>query len=302
MNLKTLSLNGLYLLLAFMVTNGIFILYDQQYYFNVIESLIFSDRHIQEPGFLIFRMHIFFFILITILMYITSNSISLLQSFEKSSKINKFAFFVILIPTILYNIILYSQETILNTLLNEDTYFELLTIVCAFATSVFLLMNIHKKEGYVVISYKLILAILFFLFGMEEMSWGQRIIGWETPGNLSNLNYQNEYNFHNIFNPFFNFIYPIFNLLVGAILVNAMKLKTILAHWFNNDKYADLIPRHESVIWGFVFLALSIHGMVFTYYSRELNEVVFSIFGLAYSIDQLSISKAADQLSISKAA
>ena len=209
---------------------------------------------------------------------------------------------MILIPTILYNIILYSQETILNTLLNEDTYFELLTIVCAFATSVFLLMNIHKKEGYVVISYKLILAILFFLFGMEEMSWGQRIIGWETPGNLSNLNYQNEYNFHNIFNPFFNFIYPIFNLLVGAILVNAMKLKTILAHWFNNDKYADLIPRHESVIWGFVFLALSIHGMVFTYYSRELNEVVFSIFGLAYSIDQLSISKAADQLSISKAA
>jgi hypothetical protein len=47
------------------------------------------------------------------------------------------------------------------------------------------------------ISY-LLLAVLFFIGFGEEISWGQRIIGWETPQYLKEINRQRETTFHNI--------------------------------------------------------------------------------------------------------
>lgn len=48
-------------------------------------------------------------------------------------------------------------------------------------------------------------ATLFFVFALtmlfisgEEVSWGQRIIGWETPPELAEINKQNETTLHNI--------------------------------------------------------------------------------------------------------
>lgn len=35
-------------------------------------------------------------------------------------------------------------------------------------------------------------------FGGEEINWGQRIIGFETPAFLANPNIQGEFNLHNI--------------------------------------------------------------------------------------------------------
>lgn len=43
-----------------------------------------------------------------------------------------------------------------------------------------------------------LLALLFVVVGGEEISWGQRIIGWETPEAISKLNRQNETNIHNL--------------------------------------------------------------------------------------------------------
>lgn len=40
-------------------------------------------------------------------------------------------------------------------------------------------------------------AVFFFGFG-EEISWGQRILGFSVPKNLENINSQSELTFHNI--------------------------------------------------------------------------------------------------------
>ncbi|MEM1436663.1 MAG: hypothetical protein AAGG11_21615 [Pseudomonadota bacterium] len=40
-------------------------------------------------------------------------------------------------------------------------------------------------------------AALMFFFAGEELSWGQRIIGMETPESIRATNAQNEFNFHN---------------------------------------------------------------------------------------------------------
>ena len=41
-------------------------------------------------------------------------------------------------------------------------------------------------------------ALLFFMVAGEEISWGQRIVGMQTPGALAELNVQGEANLHNI--------------------------------------------------------------------------------------------------------
>ena len=46
--------------------------------------------------------------------------------------------------------------------------------------------------------YYLFLALLFFIGFGEEISWGQRIFGWETPQFMKEINLQGETNFHNI--------------------------------------------------------------------------------------------------------
>jgi len=51
--------------------------------------------------------------------------------------------------------------------------------------------------------FHLLLLLLFFLVAMEEISWGQRIFGWETPPFLED-NLQGETNIHNIFTGFFS--------------------------------------------------------------------------------------------------
>jgi hypothetical protein len=46
--------------------------------------------------------------------------------------------------------------------------------------------------------FYLFLAVLFFIGCGEEISWGQRIFGWDSPKILHELNRQSETNFHNI--------------------------------------------------------------------------------------------------------
>ncbi|MCD4748239.1 MAG: hypothetical protein K8R59_02595 [Thermoanaerobaculales bacterium] len=43
-----------------------------------------------------------------------------------------------------------------------------------------------------------LLAMLMFVCFGEEISWGQRVFGWNTPGLISDLNAQNEVNLHNL--------------------------------------------------------------------------------------------------------
>lgn len=55
-----------------------------------------------------------------------------------------------------------------------------------------------KAKNYLIASLYVLLACgLFFMVG-EELSWGQRIFGWETPATLQQVNKQDETNLHNI--------------------------------------------------------------------------------------------------------
>jgi hypothetical protein len=121
-----------------------------------------------------------------------------------------FVMSAILFLLISHGLILLIDQKTINLLTAEDGVFEhmsagffLLTsvifFVCFFtkrAKPKFLFFGTQKNYFF------FFLAIVFFFGFGEEISWGQRIIGFETPDVLDKLNMQKEFNIHNL--PIFN--------------------------------------------------------------------------------------------------
>ena len=82
----------------------------------------------------------------------------------------------------------------------EDGPIEYGTAICLFLSSVILLgQAVRTARSGGASSLWLVLYSAAFLFGAgEEISWGQRIIGWETTGFFAEHNVQNETTLHNL--------------------------------------------------------------------------------------------------------
>lgn len=57
--------------------------------------------------------------------------------------------------------------------------------------------NIQRGERLIAALFAVLACGLFFMVG-EELSWGQRLFGWQTPESLAEANKQSETNLHNI--------------------------------------------------------------------------------------------------------
>ena len=80
----------------------------------------------------------------------------------------------------------------------EDAWVEDLTAI-SFLLASFLLFATARMERNSVRRYIYILGGLVMVFAVgEEISWGQRIFGFATPGFLFDLNSQHEFNIHNL--------------------------------------------------------------------------------------------------------
>ena len=106
-------------------------------------------------------------------------------------------------------------------------------------TSAFLLIIAAGYAGYTGIFAKnirlaprmfhLFLAFLFFAMCGEEISWGQRILGYGTPETLSNLNVQNEVNLHNMFGYLFDHLFILSFFLWGCVVPFMFHFSTLNA-------------------------------------------------------------------------
>jgi hypothetical protein len=76
----------------------------------------------------------------------------------------------------------------------EDHLFEWLTSIAFLIASVLFFLRFLKRKNV----FFLLLSAMFFLGFGEEISWGQRVLNFETPERVLNVNVQNEFNLHNI--------------------------------------------------------------------------------------------------------
>jgi len=80
------------------------------------------------------------------------------------------------------------------TLGSEDQLFEWLTAISFLIGSIVFAFLFLKRRN---LFYFLFAALFFLGFG-EEISWGQRVIGFKTPVAIQSHNVQKEFNLHNI--------------------------------------------------------------------------------------------------------
>ncbi len=130
-----------------------------------------------------------------------------------------------------------------------------------------------RNWGKIIFSIIIISGILLLIFG-EEISWGQRIFGWESSSVFTEHNYQNEINVHNFFNPIFKYIYPIVGM--GSFIV-------LFFMWIFPKKrksyYFKLFFPHPSLFFLIFIMACS----SFSSAGEEIYEQLFAIFVLLYS-------------------
>ena len=85
-------------------------------------------------------------------------------------------------------------------LLTEDQLFEYWTVVLYLASALVCLLGPRIVAGTAPLTRYWLMGwgVLFLLVALEELSWGQRILGLDTPDFLASRNLQKETNLHNL--------------------------------------------------------------------------------------------------------
>jgi len=167
----------------------------------------------------------------------------------------------------------------LDSLYQEDSFFETITAVnflfAAFLMSMAALSKWKSTDTYIPISY-LLITLVFFFIGMEEISWGQRIFGWETPLFLEEINIQDETNLHNILSRPQNVAIRGFLAILFFLI---LLVGWFLTHRFWPKVYNYVFPHPSLVVLAFLIVVVGLRGT-----TGELLEELTSFFALFYSI------------------
>ncbi len=180
---------------------------------------------------------------------------------------------------LLYGILWKTAPAWVPRLAQEDSWIEWLTVVAfGSACAGFILVALKRgpRDGW----FAWGLALFCFLVAGEEMSWGQRLVGFVPPELFLQKNYQEEANLHNLFNVQKGPEWMIVFLLAGWGLVLPVlrrsgagrlfeRLKVIeppivLAPWFILglvllDKYPlEMTAEYVELIAGLLFLVTAI--------------------------------------------
>jgi hypothetical protein len=95
---------------------------------------------------------------------------------------------------ICFSVFLFSDEEGITKLGDEDQVYEWLTCIFFAAACLFFFLAFLKNKNWVFLLFSFV-----FLFGAgEEISWGQRVFGFQTPETLLKENVQKEFNIHNL--------------------------------------------------------------------------------------------------------
>lgn len=226
--------------------------------------ILFFVESITYKNFVFTYFHIHFNVLINFILL----SLVTFYTFNQPQKILKKIFYLIP-PILLFIFILLEkfQSELFIDILEEDGIAETFQFLLYFLSSIFLYKSSKKITGKTKIIYLILFIGLIFVAG-EEISWGQRILGIETPESYKQINQQNEITLHNI-----NFIH--FNLLHEAFML--VGLIGSISHFFikkfiKNKQISILFP--EKFLY-FGFLLTFLYYFAYHYY-LDPKRILFS--------------------------
>jgi len=190
-------------------------------------------------------------------------------------------------------------------LIGEDAIIEYASFIFWFLAAPILFYSFtrsklrHQVYSLQILPY-LLLTTFFIVCAGEEISWGQRILNFETPEFLKTINVQDELTLHNIgsisiFSNAFFLLTIIFFLLVPYIRSKNPKLKQLIDYFGlpTPNRYAVIVYIISLAIWIFIgvrFGTLGFHPFSFyaeNYYT-QMDDEVFE-FLAAYSFFCFSV-------------
>jgi hypothetical protein len=175
------------------------------------------------------------------------------------------------------------QSTIIY---GEDGVLESITALLAFAGGFIFLYLKKYYPGQMQRFFLLAFAIAMLLFAFEEISWGQRIFGWETPAYLMENNIQQESNLHNLFNEYFDFAYLVFSSVAASIFFYRKQLIALLERIPKIKSLAIFVPSSYFFYSGYIFIYLMFYTFLIEK-GAETLEITIAIFLFFYAYNLL---------------
>ena len=231
------------------------------------------------------------FILLSIVLYKISKSDS--DVYDSLNRSNK----VILIFGIYFGLFLFlhfgydlgfiNTDRSFSPLYREDGFFENISALLMMVGGVFLLISIFstKKEDRINEKLKKYLKYTVLLFGigliwmgLEEISYGQRIFGWETPEALMEVNQQQEINLHNFIDPTKYIFHDIFSVFLLFVMAGSFYL-----NYTNSKLYYWRIILPHPTLFPLLFLMVYSRFPYISYY-HEFMEELLGIVAIVYAL------------------
>ncbi|MGK7651452.1 hypothetical protein ACSQ76_03175 [Roseovarius sp. B08] len=199
---------------------------------------------------------------------------------------------VVAVLVLTVGVYVYNTEYFSLTYAREDGFVEYGTAIFLLFASFVLIGNarsLKARSATLAFACTLFYALLFFFAAGEEISWGQRIFGWETGETFQQINKQQETNLHNLIVPTpwgdFHLAKTLFGPILTLILLVYLAVLPLLyprVGWIKRaaDRIAAPVPgtRHAvlAVAASLVIAAIDVSR------KWEVYELVFSL--LATSI------------------
>ncbi|MDN5216758.1 hypothetical protein QQ020_32105 [Fulvivirgaceae bacterium BMA12] len=105
---------------------------------------------------------------------------------------------IILVHIVIGIVLYFSDLELFISYVKEDRYIENLTALVLFAASFHFLWKAIKAKNKLLKISCVLLFLLFLFGGGEEISYGQRIFGFDTPSDYAEINGQGEVTVHNL--------------------------------------------------------------------------------------------------------
>lgn len=193
-------------------------------------------------------------------------------------------FFISVVCIVIFCITELTQLEFLKNLFREDHFFENMTFVLLFFSSLIFFRSFILIKSRISIFpniYILLLALFCFGVAMEEISWGQRILDWQSPEGWNELNFQNETNIHNL------------TATSGIIRISRIGLTLSFSMMFGFSLFLRdylikyrlefLIPDQKFFLFAFI--------VPLTHSYHELSEIIISLIFIFYSIALYTCAK-----------
>lgn len=238
--------------------------------------------------------------------------------FETRFRCEKTLGLSLLIPAVIYGafivILMITDVESYSTHIREDGFVEYASSVFWFLAAVLVFLHTIKsnergKENRHLLIFNIALIVFFVFCAGEEISWGQRIIGIETPEVFKEINIQKEINLHNIgsisiFSNGFFLITILFFLVIPYLSEKNGKVNRVLNYirFPVPGRYGLLIFLVALLVWisvGLRFGTIGFHPFSFyaeNYYT-QMDDEIFELFA-AYSFFSFSVMNAVKQVTV----